>query len=194
MHKKILVLVLALLLVSVGAVSAQSGNLPGSGWWSGQQIQNVGSASTSVLFTAYDEDGNDFPCGPAKSAGVGQSVNFLTNTDCTVPAGFVGSAVVSADQPIAAIVNVVNMPTGRAAGMYRGTDGADVANTIAFPLMKNNYFGRYHTLHPEREQQRQQHHRHGEGRQRYTHQDVHCRSGQRHGARRPGRRQPGDGQ
>ena len=32
MHKKILVLVLALLLVSVGAVSAQSGNLPGSGW------------------------------------------------------------------------------------------------------------------------------------------------------------------
>ena len=147
MHKKILVLVLALLLVSVGAVSAQSGNLPGSGWWSGQQIQNVGSASTSVLFTAYDGDGNDFPCGPAKSAGVGQSVNFLTNTDCTVPAGFVGSAVVSADQPIAAIVNVVNMPTGRAAGMYRGTDGADVANTIAFPLMKNNYFGRSTTLY-----------------------------------------------
>ena len=147
MHKKILVLVLALLLVSVGAVSAQSGNLPGSGWWSGQQIQNVGSASTSVLFTAYDGDGNDFPCGPAKSAGVGQSVNFLTNTECTVPAGFVGSAVVSADQPIAAIVNVVNMPSGRAAGMYRGTDGADVANTIAFPLMKNNYFGRSTTLY-----------------------------------------------
>ena len=54
MHKKIFVLVLALLLISVGIVSAQSGNLPGSGWWSGQQIQNVGSASTSVLFTAYD--------------------------------------------------------------------------------------------------------------------------------------------
>ena len=64
-----------------------------------------------------------------------------------MPAGFVGSAVVSADQPIAAIVNVVNMPTGRAAGMYRGTDGADVANTIAFPLMKNNYFGRSTTLY-----------------------------------------------
>jgi hypothetical protein len=147
MHKKILVLVLALLLVSVGLVSAQSGNLPGSGWWSGQQIQNVGTASTSVLFTAYDGQGNDFPCGPAKTAGVGQSVNFLTNTECTVPAGFVGSAVVSADQPIAAIVNVVNMPSGRAAGMYRGTDGADVANTIAFPLMKNNYFGRSTTLY-----------------------------------------------
>ena len=147
MHKKILVLVLALLLVSVGVVSAQSGNLPGSGWWSGQQIQNVGDASTSVLFTAYDEDGNDFPCGSAKAADPGESVNFLTNTDCTVPAGFVGSAVVSADQPIAAIVNVVNMPTGRAAGMYRGTDGADVANTIAFPLMKNNYFGRSTTLY-----------------------------------------------
>ena len=96
MHKKIFVLVLALLLISVGIVSAQSGNLPGSGWWSGQQIQNVGSASTSVLFTAYDGQGNDFPCGNPKTAAPGQSVNFLTNSDCTVPAGFVGSAVVSA--------------------------------------------------------------------------------------------------
>lgn len=147
MFKKTFVLVLALLLVSVGLVSAQSGNLPGSGWWSGQQIQNVGTASTSVLFTAYDDQGNDYSCGNVKTAAPGQSVNFLTNTDCDVPAGFVGSAVVSADQPIAAIVNVVNMPSGRAAGMYRGTDGADVANTIAFPLMKNNYFGRSTTLY-----------------------------------------------
>ena len=147
MMKKTLVLVLALLLVTVGIVSAQSGNLPGSGWWSGQQIQNVGTANASVLFTAYDDQGNDYSCGDAKSAAPGQSVNFLTNTDCSVPAGFVGSAVVSADQPIAAIVNVVNMPSGRAAGMYRGTDGADVANSIAFPLMKSNYFGRSTTLY-----------------------------------------------
>lgn len=147
MLKKTFVLVLALLLVMVGIVSAQSGNLPGSGWWSGQQIQNVGTANASVLFTAYDDQGNDYACGNAKSAQPGQSVNFLTNTDCTVPAGFVGSAVVSADQPIAAIVNVVNMPSGRAAGMYRGTDGADVANSIAFPLMKSNYFGRSTTLY-----------------------------------------------
>jgi hypothetical protein len=145
--KKILVLVLALLLVGVGVVSAQSGNLPGSGWWSGQQIQNVGTQNTSVLFTAYDAQGNDYACGSAKPAAPGQSVNFLTNTDCQVPAGFVGSAVVSADQPIAAIVNVVNMPSGTAAGMYRGTDGADVANNIAFPLMKNNYFSRSTTLY-----------------------------------------------
>jgi len=147
MFKKTFVLVLALLLVAVGVVSAQSGNLPGSGWWSGQQIQNVGTANASVLFTAYDDQGNDYACGTAKTAAPGQSVNFLTNTDCSVSAGFVGSAVVSADQPIAAIVNVVNMPSGRAAGMYRGTDGADVANTIAFPLMKSNFFGRSTTLY-----------------------------------------------
>lgn len=47
MLKKTFVLVLALLLVMVGIVSAQSGNLPGSGWWSGQQIQNVGTANAS---------------------------------------------------------------------------------------------------------------------------------------------------
>lgn len=148
MFKKTFVLVLALLLVVVGVVSAQSGNLPGSGWWSGQQIQNVATTgNASVLFTAYDAAGKDYACGVAKTAAPGQSVNFLTNTDCTVPAGFVGSAVVSADQPIAAIVNVVNMPSGTAAGMYRGTDGADVANSIAFPLMKSNFFGRSTTLY-----------------------------------------------
>lgn len=147
MLKKTLVLVIALLLLAgIGVVGAQSGNLPGSGWWSGQQIQNVGTATTDVVFTAYNSAGTPAACGQ-KQAAPGASVNFLTNTECQVPAGFVGSAVVSAGQPIAAIVNVVNMPTGRAAGMYRGTDGADVATTIAFPLMKNNYFGRSTTLY-----------------------------------------------
>lgn len=145
--KTIIVLTVVLaLLVSVGLVSAQS-KLPGSGWWSGQQIQNVGTGTASINFTTYDMSGNGVPCGTPKSAAAGASVNFLT-TDCSsISAPFVGSAVVSADQPIAAIVNVVNMPVGRAAGMYRGTDGSDVAKEIAFPLMKNNFYGRSTALY-----------------------------------------------
>jgi hypothetical protein len=145
-RKPLILIVLLLLLATVSLVAAQS-NLPGSGWKSGQQIQNVGTGNAQVVFTAYDKTGADFDCG-SKSAPPGGSVNFLTDVDCTtVPAGFVGSAVVSADQPIAAIVNVNNRGVGQASGQYRGTDGSDVSNTIAFPLVKNNFFGRTTTFY-----------------------------------------------
>ena len=137
--------VLIVVLISASLVAAQQ--LPGSGWKSGQQIQNVGSANASIVFQAYDGSGVAYPCGN-QSAAPGASVNFLTDVHCTtVPAGFVGSAVVSADQPIAAIVNVNNRGVGAAAGQYRGTDGADVATTIAFPLVKNAFGGRTTTFY-----------------------------------------------
>lgn len=133
------------LLIGVGLVAAQ-GQLPGSGWKSGQQIQNVGTANASIVFQAFDTSGAPFSCG-SDNVAPGASTNVLTDVDCPVPAGFVGSAVVSADQPIAAIVNVNNRGTGTAAGQYRGTDGADVATTIAFPLVKNNFGGRTTTFY-----------------------------------------------
>ncbi|MEZ4515379.1 MAG: hypothetical protein R3C44_00580 [Chloroflexota bacterium] len=147
MSKKILLIVSVLLvaLIGVGLVAAQS-ELPGSGWKSGQQIQNIGSASATIVFDAYDTNGTPTNCG-SQSAAPGASVNFLTDVNCSVPAGFVGSAVVSADQPIAAIVNVNNRGTSSAAGQYRGTDGSDVATTIAFPLVKNNFGGRTTTFY-----------------------------------------------
>jgi hypothetical protein len=147
MSKKFLTVfvLLVVVLVSVSLVAAQ--NLPGSGWKSGQQIQNVGTANASVVFQAYSTTGQAYSCG-SKTAPPGGSVNFLTDVDCaSVPAGFVGSAVVSADQPIAAIVNVNNRGVGAAAGQYRGTDGADVAVSIAFPLVKNNFGGRTTTFY-----------------------------------------------
>ncbi len=44
MSKKVLLIITVLIavLVSASLVAAQS-QLPGSGWWSGQQIQNVGT-------------------------------------------------------------------------------------------------------------------------------------------------------
>jgi uncharacterized cupredoxin-like copper-binding protein len=122
------------------------GGLPGSGWKSGQQIQNVGNASANVVLTAYDDNGASADCGE-KTIQPGASATFLTDTDCDVDAGFIGSAVASADQAIAAIVNVNNRGTGAAAGQYQGTDGADVANTISFPLVKANHSGRTTTFY-----------------------------------------------
>jgi hypothetical protein len=145
MKKLIPFIVLVVVLVTVGLVAAQGG-LPGSGWKSGQQIQNVGAADAKVVFTAYDLSGASFNCGD-KTIVSGASATYLTDVDCPVPAGFIGSAVVSADQPIAAIVNVNNRGTGAAAGQYQGTDGADVATTISFPLVKNNHVGRTTTFY-----------------------------------------------
>ena len=144
--KKVIPFVLVIvLLVSVGLVLAQGG-LPGSGWKSGQQIQNVGNASAKVVFTAYDDTGKSYDCGE-KTIAPGASATYLTDTDCPVDAGFIGAAVVSADQAIAAIVNVNNRGTGAAAGQYQGTDGVDVDNTISFPLVKNNHSGRTTTFY-----------------------------------------------
>ena len=145
--KKVVPFVLVIvLLVAVGLVLAQGG-LPGSGWTSGQQIQNVSTtANAKVIMKAYDKDGVSFNCGE-KTIPPGGSATYLTDTDCPVTAGFIGAAVVSADQAIAAIVNVNNRGTGAAAGQYQGTDGVDVAKKISFPLVKNSHSGRTTTFY-----------------------------------------------
>lgn len=145
--KKLSILVLMLILiVSVGLVSAGPNDLPGNGWSSGQQIQNVGNASGTVNLTAYDTSGASFNCGDQALA-PGESYTYLPDNDCpSMPAGFEGSAVASADQPIAAVVNVANRPVGAAAGQYTGTDGSAVSTSIAFPLVKSNHAGRTTTF------------------------------------------------
>ena len=143
MKKIFPIFVLAILLVVAVSVV---GALPGSGWKSGQQVQNVGGSSAQVVLTAYDTGGTAYACG-TENVAPGASVTYLTDVDCPVPAGFLGSAVVSADQPIAAIVNVNNRGTGSAAGQYQGTDGADVATSISFPLVKNDHNGRTTTFY-----------------------------------------------
>ncbi len=66
-----------------------------------------------------------------------------------MPDGFNGSAVVSADQPIKAIVNVTNRESGglgvaggQAAAQYQGIDGVAVDTTLYFPMAKNNRYGK----------------------------------------------------
>lgn len=144
MKKRIFAILTLMALMSVGLVAAQSGDLPGAGWNTGQQVQNVGSSPASIVLTAYDQSGTDYNCGTNSNVAPGASVNYLTS-NCPVPSGFVGSAVVSADQEIAAIVNVNNRPTGAAAGQYRGTSSP--STTVSFPLVKHNFGGRTTTFY-----------------------------------------------
>jgi hypothetical protein len=71
-----------------------------------------------------------------------------------MPDGFVGSAIASADQPLAALVNVTNReaagfgtPGGKAAGIYNGVEGTKTAMTVNFPLAKHNHFGKTTTFY-----------------------------------------------
>lgn len=147
MKKLSIIMLMLLLVLSVGLVSAGPNDLPGNGWTSGQQIQNVGNASGTVNLTAYDQAGGSFNCGD-QALDPGESYTYLPQNDCgSMPAGFEGSAVASADQPIAAIVNVANPTVGKAAGQYTGTDGSAVSTSIVFPLVKSNHASRTTTFY-----------------------------------------------
>lgn len=135
-----------LLLVALVALPAATlADLPGGGWWSGEQVQNVGNDVAHVLVTSYDASSSatytasyDIP--------VGGAWTFLPS-DFGHPDGFQGSAVVEADQLVKAVVNVTNRESGGygitggfAAAQYQGIEAP--ATEVNFPLAKINHFNK----------------------------------------------------
>jgi len=147
MKKTFVIGILILMLVAVAVVVAAPNNLPGAGWKTGTQVQNVSTGPVNIILTAYDQSGNPFTCN-SQALNTGESYTYLPENDCsTLPSGFQGSGVVSADGEVAAVTNVNNKPTGQAAGQYNGTDSSEAATTISFPLVKNNHSGRTTTFY-----------------------------------------------
>lgn len=147
------VVLLVSLLITVVA-SAQS-NLPGGGWWSGQQVQNVGDDTATIIITAYDKDSTS-TYEAQDSIATGASTTFMPSDFSGMPTGFQGSAVVSSDQPIVAMVNVTNREAaggalgiagGEAAAQYQGIDGDAVANTLYFPIAKAGHYDKTTTFY-----------------------------------------------
>jgi hypothetical protein len=134
--------------VVIVAVVAASGGPAGGGFYTGQTLQNVGTAVANVVVTAYDSASTatysrDF------TIPIGSSITFFSGDITGVPSGFQGSAVVSSDQPLKAIVNVTNKPSGSygiaggtAAAQYRGVDSSSTGTALSFPLAKNAYGGK----------------------------------------------------
>jgi len=138
----------ALFLVAA-VVYAQMGvsSIPGGGWWSGEMIQNVGSDLANVVATAYGTGGTTYSASAALAAN--EAYNFEPSAFSGMPDGFIGAAIVSSDQPIKAIVNVTNRKAGdygitggEAAAQYQGIDGAAIATTLYFPMVKNDRYGK----------------------------------------------------
>jgi len=151
--RKISILVIALMMVfSASSAVAQTG-IPGSGWWSGEQVQNVGSTLATVTVTAYDST-TAATYTAAQGIAAGAAFTFSPSHFAGMPAGFQGSAVVSSAEPIKAIVNVTNrlsgdlgIAGGKAAAQYQGIDSSMVATSLNFPVIKGGHFGKSTTVY-----------------------------------------------
>ena len=163
MNKKLFVsaILATLLVLSIGLIASAQGpvellDLPGSGWWSGEQIQNVGTMTATVNAVAYDMDSaSSFNGNEAYTIGQGSSITILPSVFAGAP-NFVGmdgnrgSAVISSDQAMVAVVNVTNreVPSlvgvagGYASGIYEGAGQSKIAPQLNFPSFKKNFNGK----------------------------------------------------
>lgn len=153
-HKKQVIMVVALtILLSVAGITAAFAqdavdNIPGSGWWTGTQIQNVGDDTATLTINSYSSTD---PTKDAVTSAIqiqkDSSKTFLPN-DLNLGAGeFQGSATVSSDKPLRAIVNTTNflvagygIAGGAAAAQYQGVNVP--ATELNFPLAKNDHAGK----------------------------------------------------
>jgi hypothetical protein len=147
------VCVVVMMFVTATAFAATDA-IPGSGWWSGEQVQNVGASATDILVTAYDQSSPVNTYTASQNVAAGASFTFIPSHFSGMPEGFQGSAVVSAANPIKAIVNITNKKNGalgvdggKAAGQYQGLDSSVVATDLYFPLVKGDYYNKTTTFY-----------------------------------------------
>ncbi len=142
MKKFQIFVVFALLAAMVASPSAASAQVFTS-YVTGTQVMNLGAADASVIMTYYHVDDGSASAG----AQVDQvSDTILTNSSKTyfpATSPFNGSMVISASEPLGAVVNVQNS-TATASATYVGASTG--ATTISLPLlMKNNGAVPYYT-------------------------------------------------
>ncbi|HET9222378.1 MAG TPA: hypothetical protein VFO07_07740, partial [Roseiflexaceae bacterium] len=131
-------LLMALALVGVPSAGAQMAIT----WTTGFQVQNLSATAANVSITFYDgATGNALTPFNAVIA-ANASTNFFPLDGGagrpSVPAGFSGSAVISSDQPVAAILNILGNGTaygGSASGISAGS------TTVGLPLIQKNNGG-----------------------------------------------------
>jgi hypothetical protein len=143
------VLCFLLLVVPVSAEPDAIDNLPGGGWWSAESLQNVGTKDTQVNATVYGS--NNTQASTTFTIKKGEGATILPQSFGVEPffPNFTGSgaAVVSAGEPLVAIVTMTNRKVGNlagveggyAAGIYEGTDSSGLSTTLNFPIAKQNY-------------------------------------------------------
>jgi hypothetical protein len=110
-------------------------------YFTGIQVQNTGNAATDVTVSyVAGAAGND--CTQTETIAPGASATYQDCSSMAVPT-FIGGASVSvnsADQPLVAIVNQLNLPDGKGAA-YNGFDPGLATDSVNFPLIMRDNFG-----------------------------------------------------
>jgi hypothetical protein len=154
----IMAIAMATLVGGSSAIAAAT-TLPGGGWWIGQTVQNVGSADADISIQQFDT--LMYPSGIwdynfAFVTKIAPGANKVYDpTSLPMPVGWQGSAIVSSDQDIRAIVSVTNrywasaglgdaLSPHYAGALYQGTQYP--SSTIRFALAKNDSWGKTTTF------------------------------------------------
>jgi len=153
-------LVFVMIVAGTGAAA-----LPGTGWWTFYQIQNVGSTTGELTMIAYDSLSTDtyssnsfsFDPGEALAYNPGLDPNYPTGDrigfTTELPAGFQGSVAISSSVEIFAIAQIGNNTVGTvgsggtATSFYQGIGGAFADTTVSFPTVKHNFGGQTTTFY-----------------------------------------------
>jgi hypothetical protein len=128
--------------VSLPLVMANNG-----GYYTGVQVQNVGSASATVTVDYGNNIAGSFaPANETATLAPNESATFLQAGGQWGSNKYVGSATITCPQPIVAIANQVKLgaPGGVSLGTaYNGFDASKATNKISAPLIMANNSGYY---------------------------------------------------
>lgn len=116
-----------------------------SNFYTGYQVQNVGTAATDITVDYGANLGGTFnPANETATLQPGESKTFLQNTGQFATPKYVGSATITTTgEPVVAIVNQVMM-TGVVLGTaYNGFDPNAATNQVSAPLIMANNSGFY---------------------------------------------------
>jgi len=105
----------------------------------GFQIQNLSTSQANVTISFYPE-GSGTPLAPVSTTVTASSSKTYATLPSAVTAGFSGAAVISADQKVAAIVNVVSPDLSLSFGGAAYSGFTAGAHTASLPVVFKNYF------------------------------------------------------
>lgn len=131
-----LAVVAGLLLVLAFAAVPGAGAQQGITWTTGIQVQNLSTATANITITFYDSATGSTAGTTSDTVAASGSKTYFPLTG--VSAGFNGSAVISSDQPVAAIMNLLGNN-----GAYGGSANGLTAGSqnVGLPLIMRNNSG-----------------------------------------------------
>ena len=144
--RKFMVPVLALVLMLVLFTGSASASARTASWTVSVTYQNVGAAAASLVVNFYAENSStpisfDPLNGGTLAPGAGRS--FFIGAVSSVPAGFQGNAVISADQPLVSTAVQFSQDAGfKMRLLYNGFSSGQASNQVLVATVLKNKFNR----------------------------------------------------